>query len=262
MKNWPSLTMAQRMLRKGPNRDRMVSIAHDLLDNTPLPAVHTVERTGESSKRMREHIRHDFLSDEKLQRLLNRFSKPGVYQSHDVAGRSEEKTAHGHRFVAISEEHRLRLLFLDPEHHVGARNIFRPSICNIVAVSIPRNTAEIRDASIGVLRVRTGESDPTTLDSFITLQEAALDFLDSGKVPEIFTRGTENVSFLLHSTPDRSLIRTRYVDMRNLKAYAEGGISPTVVRTKAQSLEHILSKFLHRDFKEKRARTRSEEGGA
>lgn len=262
MKNWPSLTMAQRMLRKGPNRDKLVHIAHDLLDNSSLPTVHTVERTGEQSRRIREHIRRDFLPEAKLQSVLERFDTPGIFQSHDVAGRSEEKTAHGHRFVVISEADRVRLLFLDPEHHVGERNLFRPSICNIVAINIPRKTEDRGKTEIGVLRVRTAESNPETLDSFITLQNAALDFLDTGKIPEIFTRGNENVSFLLHSTPERSQVRTRYADMRNLKAYAEGGITPSVIRTKAQSLEHILAKFLRRDFKEKQTRTRPQSDAA
>jgi hypothetical protein len=207
---------------------------------------------------MREHIRRDFLDEEKLRGVLNRFSTPGVFLSHDVAGRKEERTAHGHRFVAISEEHRVRVLFLDPEHHVGERNLFRPSICNIVAIEIPRTTTPATGATVGVLRMKTTASDSQALDSFVALQKHAIEFLETGVVPSVFGDREKDTSFVLHSGPEHSLIRSRYTDSKNLRAYAEGGSAPAVIRTKAASFNHIVTKFLTREFKERQEKSAPE----
>lgn len=262
MKGWPSLTMAQRMLRKGPNRDRLVHIAHDLLDNASFPRVHSIERDGVGAHRMREHIRDDFLHEETLRNVLSRFSTPGVFLSHDVAGRKEERTAHGHRFVALSDAARVRILFLDPEHHVGERNLFRPSICNIIAVDIPRSITPAKDATLGILRMKTTASDAEILDSFVELQRLALEFLDTGSTPSLFGADNVQTSFILHSSPERSRISTRYTDQKNLRAYTEGGKAPAVIRTKAASFNHIVAKFLTRNFKERHLRNTPESDAA
>lgn len=262
MKGWPSLTMAQRMLKKSPSKDRVMHIAHDLLDNTSFPRVCSIERDDAGAHRMREHIRNDFVDEGTLHNILSRFSRPGFFLSHDVAGRKEERTAHGHRFVALSDAARVRILFLDPEHHVGERNLFRPSICNVIAIDIPRSARPAKDATLAVLRMKTTPSNAEMLDSFIELQRLALEFLDTGSTPSQFGTNDAQTSFILHSSPERSRISTRYTDQKNLRAYTEGGKAPAVIRTKAASFKHIVGKFLTRDFKERAVKNSPESDAA
>jgi hypothetical protein len=220
----------------------MVRAMYDVMDNFPwygAPREDQLSNDDTEYAVAKEQVTRHFIPPHFCSEVQRDFHTNGEFHYHEVPGEKSQHTAHGHRFVANVNDQRVLLLFLDPEHMVGRRNLLRPAVCNVLAVAVSRDQNEA--AALAFQRVRTNAISDERL-SFPSLHSLTEGLLKNDNQP--LTTEPTDISFRLLLSPQHLHVQSRYVGPRGITALRIGGVLPRFIQGKADTTQMILRKFL------------------
>ncbi len=250
--------------------ERVMRAYYDVLDNfsaSKPPRSHTLEKQDsepESFERALQQFKEFYAPKELIKRIFEQFPQHGIYENHDVVGNREEGTGHGHRYILerfISEaaEEAVRIYFLDPEHHVGAKNFLRPAILNLMAMEV---NEELSEFELRTLRVRTETIDESVLSNFSKLKHLAELLLKNNVTPdrlEALDIDPREVIYFASAASEAVSIMSRYVGENGIKAIHNNGLLPRFILGKILSHQGLLRRIIQ---KAAAGKYRSKESGA
>ncbi len=178
--------------------------------------------------------------------------EPGFHRARIVVGEKKKKNRHPHDFIIDTQEGKINLYFIDPEHQLGKSNNdsiipfprrgnLRPKVVTLFGIQL-KEEEEIPDISI--LRFRAAAvADPYVLKMTAQLG-VVIDLLKTGEVPD-FLRGKENeITFRLNIRGGEALVQSRYADSADLIGFLHGEKSAPALEGKANSSTLIMGHFL------------------
>lgn len=225
---------------------RVRGLASDVRDNFARDAAPVLERRGKHAE-----LREALIPAEAREALVKagRELPQGVWHSAvTLAGSSEKKTRHPHLFAVLPLGSAVEAYFVDPEHEVGRRNLLRPKVANIVALSL----YEGRPDEIAILRYRTvrGNDAMQTMhpnivggvDNLRGQLKIARDLIERDGIPQELIGIEEEITFRLVVRDDRALLQSRYASPQQMRAALEGEFSGTL-EVKRVAQQRILERM-------------------
>ena len=219
-----------------------VRAMYDVMDNAPwygTPRASQIESRAEYFDAVRDNTLQTFIPEHFSSDVVDQFAEYGEMHHHEVPGRKEDSTKHGHRFIVNVDDASVRLLFLDPEHMVGRRNLLRPAVCNLLALTVLKESREID--SFAFQRVRTAAVPDEQLD-FVSLQRFTSDMIENDNLS--LTEQSADIVFRVSVDSEHVQVQSRYVGPKGIEAPLCGDMLPRFIQGKADTMQLIFKKFL------------------
>lgn len=155
-----------------------------------------------------------------------------------TVGSQHSGSAHPHFFEVTATDQGVRLLFVDPEKTVGARNFFKPNVVNLIEATIPSTGSP----EFAYLRYSSGFL-PSTETHVAAQYLAAETLLETGANPDVLSRHQEEILFRLLLTENQSLLQTRLVLPGQAERFLESGRGHIVLEHRVNELAKIMDFF-------------------
>lgn len=236
---------------------RVRRVLYDVMDNfksaTP-PREHRIERASADPDEFDdviERFKEFYAPPELMARIFELFPEHGNFEHHDVVGNREEGTGHGHRYIIERSATEAageiaRILFVDPEHHVGEKNFLRPAIINLMAMEVNETSTEFE---LRTLRVRTETLDEQVLNSFPKLRVLAEQMLDNctdSDCLELLGIDPKEVIYYATCDEDGAALMSRYTGETGIQAIHQDTLLPRFILEKILSHQGLLKRIIQK----------------
>jgi hypothetical protein len=219
---------------------RVRNIVSDVFENFDGPT----ETHTRKWPRNPEILDEDFLPRsyrEKILLMSNELEVGKVYRCKFAVGKKEEGTKHGHYFYLKKEESSVKIYFVDPEDKVGQRNVFRPSVTNLMAAEIFDDSN--KQPKFAVLRFRYKNAKARV--EFPYLVRASFNLIENEAIPSFLDENDDyQVTFRLVSERGLQVLESRHAHSGHLRNYLEKGRGCRHLEGKAHAQRAVLRNFM------------------
>jgi hypothetical protein len=214
------------------------NVVPDLLDNFPnkleLP---TYEYSGEEAGFLMERLIPEVQRNKAME--LTSEMADGTYFYRTLVGSREEGTTHPHDFYIEKKAENTRFYFIDPEHNVGANNVFRPKIGNLMAIELSRNG----ESHCAILRFRT-DGIPMNVLKLKPQYEASRTLIEDEGTPAFLKGREENILYRIVAQPNKVTTQTRFTNKQEAMSFASGMPGSLALEGKAAAHAALFNRFL------------------